>query len=164
MSRKYLHREIREKGGAYGSGARLSPGVFSFFSYRDPRSLETLDVFKECVEWASDGLFLVEDVERAKLGVFQSMDKPVTPANRGQTRFLRDIDNKMRQKNRDRLFKVNHGDLRRVANKYLNSEKCPSDVAFLGPPNEKVQADEKWTVVREQDESEFKEEEKHHSA
>ena len=31
---KYLHREIREKGGAYGGGATCQPGAFSFFSYR----------------------------------------------------------------------------------------------------------------------------------
>jgi Zn-dependent M16 (insulinase) family peptidase len=35
MSSCYLHREIREKGGAYGSGSRHSfDGFFSFFSYR----------------------------------------------------------------------------------------------------------------------------------
>ena len=31
---KFLHREIREKGGAYGGGATCQPGAFSFFSYR----------------------------------------------------------------------------------------------------------------------------------
>ncbi|XP_015767644.1 PREDICTED: presequence protease, mitochondrial-like [Acropora digitifera] len=34
MSAKFLHREIREKGGAYGSGAKISGGIFSFYSYR----------------------------------------------------------------------------------------------------------------------------------
>ncbi|CAJ0944457.1 unnamed protein product [Ranitomeya imitator] len=38
MTAKFLHGEIREKGGAYGGGARLSfDGVFTFYSYRvDP--------------------------------------------------------------------------------------------------------------------------------
>lgn len=31
---KYLHREIREKGGAYGGGSACQNGVFNFFSYR----------------------------------------------------------------------------------------------------------------------------------
>lgn len=34
MTAKFLHREIREKGGAYGGGARLGGGLFSFYSYR----------------------------------------------------------------------------------------------------------------------------------
>jgi hypothetical protein len=37
-SNTLLHREIREKGGAYGSGMRVDPlnSVASLFSYRDP--------------------------------------------------------------------------------------------------------------------------------
>jgi len=35
MTAKYLHGEIREKGGAYGGGARMGGGgLFSFYSYR----------------------------------------------------------------------------------------------------------------------------------
>lgn len=35
MTAKFLHVEIREKGGAYGGGARLSHGgIFTLFSYR----------------------------------------------------------------------------------------------------------------------------------
>ncbi|XP_035826011.1 presequence protease, mitochondrial isoform X2 [Aplysia californica] len=151
MSRKFLHREIREKGGAYGSGAQLGQGTFNFFSYRDPHSLETLDVFNRCIEWAGDGKFSEEDVEEAKLGVFQKADHPVTPANRGQTRFIRDISDEMRQKNRDRLFAVNGDDLKRVAKQYLNPSKCPSGTAFLGPVNEKVRGNKKWSVVSEDD-------------
>lgn len=35
MTTKFLHGEIREKGGAYGGGAKLNfDGVFTFYSYR----------------------------------------------------------------------------------------------------------------------------------
>lgn len=35
MTAKFLHGEIREKGGAYGGGARMGGGgLFSFYSYR----------------------------------------------------------------------------------------------------------------------------------
>lgn len=35
MTAKFLHTQIREKGGAYGGGAKLSHGgVFTFYSYR----------------------------------------------------------------------------------------------------------------------------------
>ena len=47
LSSKYLHSQIREKGGAYGGGAASNPssGVFSFYSYRDPNCQQTLDAF-----------------------------------------------------------------------------------------------------------------------
>lgn len=35
LRNKYLHREIREKGGAYGGGAKTdSHGALTFYSYR----------------------------------------------------------------------------------------------------------------------------------
>ena len=40
MTNGFLHREVREKNGAYGGGANFSSltGVFNFMSYRDPAS------------------------------------------------------------------------------------------------------------------------------
>ncbi|XP_065906341.1 presequence protease, mitochondrial-like [Dysidea avara] len=35
MTNKYLNKEIREKGGAYGAGAKSSAGVFSFSYWYD---------------------------------------------------------------------------------------------------------------------------------
>lgn len=41
-----LHREIREKGGAYGSGCKYSEqGALTFFSYRDPNHMKTYEIF-----------------------------------------------------------------------------------------------------------------------
>lgn len=35
MTAKFLHGEIREKGGAYGAGAKIGgDGLFAFYSYR----------------------------------------------------------------------------------------------------------------------------------
>ncbi|MCH9674252.1 MAG: insulinase family protein, partial [Gammaproteobacteria bacterium] len=52
----YLHRAIREQGGAYGAGATYSAdsGSFRFYSYRDPRLTETLDDFDRSVAWLHD--------------------------------------------------------------------------------------------------------------
>ena len=40
----YLHRAVREQGGAYGGGATYAAGnaAFRFYSYRDPRLVDTL--------------------------------------------------------------------------------------------------------------------------
>ena len=45
MSNDALHKEIREKGGAYGGGCRSGDGVINFFSYRDPNLHKTLNAF-----------------------------------------------------------------------------------------------------------------------
>ncbi|CAB1317583.1 unnamed protein product, partial [Coregonus sp. 'balchen'] len=47
MTAKYLHGEIREKGGAYGGGAKVGGGLFTFYSYRDPNSVQTLSTFRK---------------------------------------------------------------------------------------------------------------------
>ena len=41
LSLGFLHKEVREKGGAYGGGAAANAlgGTFSFSSYRDPRQV-----------------------------------------------------------------------------------------------------------------------------
>jgi Zn-dependent M16 (insulinase) family peptidase len=59
MSRGQLHRLIREQGGAYGAGAKYSPfsGAFTFYSYRDPFTLETLDNFAKSIDWVASGDF-----------------------------------------------------------------------------------------------------------
>jgi len=59
MSTHYLHPEIREKNGAYGGGAVYSglDGTFSFYSYRDPKPLNSSEVFKKSVEWAATKKF-----------------------------------------------------------------------------------------------------------
>lgn len=43
------------KGGAYGGGARHSNGILSFYSYRDPNTLETLEAFNNAIAWAANG-------------------------------------------------------------------------------------------------------------
>lgn len=47
MEKTTLHKEIREKGGAYGAGCVfMNDGVLSFYSYRDPHTLETYKVYE----------------------------------------------------------------------------------------------------------------------
>uniref|UniRef100_A0A8C2PTE5 Pitrilysin metalloproteinase 1 n=1 Tax=Cyprinus carpio TaxID=7962 RepID=A0A8C2PTE5_CYPCA len=84
MTCKFLHGEIREKGGAYGGGARMGGGgLFSFYSYRDPNSTQTLSAFRGGVEWARAGKFTQQDIDEAKLSVFSAVDAPVAPSDKG---------------------------------------------------------------------------------
>ncbi|MBN3284742.1 PREP protein, partial [Polyodon spathula] len=118
MTAKFLHGEIREKGGAYGGGARMGQGgLFAFYSYRDPNSIATLTAFRKGVEWAKAGKFTQQDIDEAKLSVFSAVDAPIAPSNKGLSQFLYGIPDEMKQKHREQLFAVAHKSLVEVANK-----------------------------------------------
>ncbi|XP_056913748.1 presequence protease, mitochondrial isoform X2 [Takifugu flavidus] len=146
MTAKFLHCAIREKGGAYGGGAMVGGGLFSFYSYRDPNSVQTLKVFGESVDWAKSGQFTQQDVDEAKLSVFSSVDSPVAPADKGMSRFLSGVTDQMKQQHREKLFAVNHRNLVEAAERYLGVGQQTCGVAVLGPENEDIQKDPSWII------------------
>lgn len=149
LSAKFLHREIREKGGAYGSGANITGGIFSFYSYRDPHFEDTLSAFENSIQWAAEGKFTDEDIEEAKISCLAQIDRPVSPGNRGTMYFTQGVTNEMRQAQKDRLFCVTRDDLIHVARTYLASEVIPNSIALLGPENKLTATDSSWRVRRE---------------
>ncbi|KAK3513785.1 hypothetical protein QTP70_028897 [Hemibagrus guttatus] len=147
MTAKFLHGEIREKGGAYGGGARMGrDGLFAFYSYRDPNCSQTLEVFRSCVWWAQDGRFTQQDVDEAKLSIFSTVDAPVAPSDKGLELFLNGITDEMKQAHRERLFAVTHKSLIDVANRYLGIGQRTCGSAVLGPENESIKKDPSWIV------------------
>uniref|UniRef100_A0A8C1EK36 Presequence protease, mitochondrial n=1 Tax=Cyprinus carpio carpio TaxID=630221 RepID=A0A8C1EK36_CYPCA len=147
MTAKFLHGEIREKGGAYGGGARMGGGgLFSFYSYRDPNSTQTLSAFRGGVEWARAGKFTQQDIDEAKLSVFSAVDAPVAPSDKGLGRFLNGITDEMKQRHRERLFAVTNKNLTDVAGRYLGVGQQTCGVAILGPENESIRKDPSWVV------------------
>lgn len=141
---KYLHREIREKGGAYGGGASYSGlgGLFSYYSYRDPKSLQSLETFKKAGQFAFDNEWTERDLEEAKLTIFQSVDAPRSVKSEGQTLFREGVTDEMRQTQRERLLDVDITDIKDAAEKYLINGK-PS-VALVG---ESQGNEHDWNVV-----------------
>lgn len=91
MENHYLHKKIREKGGAYGCGAvnSLLSEQFYFYAYRDPHIKASLKAFHDAVAMVAGGKFKDKDIEEAKLSLFQDMDSPIPPASRAMTSYLR---------------------------------------------------------------------------
>lgn len=146
MTAKFLHGEIREKGGAYGGGARMGGGLFSFYSYRDPNSVQTLASFRRGVDWARAGQFSQQDIEEAKLSVFSAVDAPVAPSDKGMALFLNGLTDEMRDAHRQRLFTVSHQNLVDMAERYLSVGRGTDGVAVLGPENEALRKDPSWII------------------
>ncbi|KNC81627.1 hypothetical protein SARC_06065 [Sphaeroforma arctica JP610] len=147
LSAKFLHREVREKNGAYGGGLSAGSGSLSYYSYRDPGFEATLKAYNEAPQYLLSGDYSESDVEEAKLTVFQRMDKPVSPGSKGMSGFVYGVSNEARQRHRDRLFAVDREALVQATNKYLVNRQDEKTV-IIGP-GEDAQTFEKmdgWSI------------------
>ena len=148
LTHKHLHHEIREKGGAYGGGAYVKDlgGIFGFYSYRDPNPQNTIKIMHDAGRWARDRQWTDQDVEEAKLSVFQSIDAPESVSHEGLTRFLSGVDEEMEQAKREQLLDVSKEDLREVAQKYLVEGMEAANLVVLGEKKEWVREGDGWEV------------------
>ncbi len=133
----YLHREIREKGGAYGGMASYDAegGLLSLLSYRDPHLARTLGIFDAAAVWAAAGEFSSEDIDQAILAVFSDLDRPVSPGSRGSREFAnlrQGLRPDLRQQLRERILAVDRPQLMAAAQTYLVSGRSQSAVAVVG--------------------------------
>jgi len=156
ISSIYLHPEIREKGGAYGGGAKLTrDGIFAFYSYRDPNSTRTFDLFDKTYDFLSQYPLLQRHLNEAKLGIFQLTDAPVPPSNRGLINFTHDLTDEDFQNHRNRLRAVTLDQLMEVAKKYLKPGQPDIKVSrsLIGPANVDITTRyaENWTVLYQED-------------
>ncbi|MBZ2167621.1 insulinase family protein [Marinobacter sp. F4216] len=138
----YLHRVIREKGGAYGGGAGQDSvnGSFRFFSYRDPRLAETLDDFDKALEWLHTEEHGHQELEESILGVIGQLDKPRSPAGAARHAFHNKLFGRspeQRARFRERVLATTLEDLKRVASTWLVPEKA-SIAVVTSPDNRKV--------------------------
>ena len=129
----YLHSAIREKGGAYGSGAIQDSNnmIFKFFSYRDPRCSETFDDFKKSIAWSLSNIS-EDHLEEGVLGIISSIDKPLSPYGEAMSDFTSSLDNKDSEKRlqfRSKIKNCTVKDLINVSSKYLFNDSARSVIA-----------------------------------
>jgi hypothetical protein len=125
----YLHRVIREQGGAYGSGANQDSSIsaFRFYSYRDPRLQDTLEDFDRALDWLASTQHKEQQLEEAILGIISSIDKPGSPAGEAKSAFHNELFGRtaeQREAFRSRVLAVSIDDLLNVTETYLSPEKA----------------------------------------
>ncbi len=125
----FLHTAIREKGGAYGGGAAQDPNSasFRFFSYRDPRLVETLADFDQSIQWLLNEKHPAYRLEEAILGVIASMDKSSSPAGEAKQAYYNYLFGRSlqhRMEFRQRVLDTSLDDLKRVAERYFVPEEA----------------------------------------
>ena len=149
LSSAYLHREVREKGGAYGGGASASPveGVFAMSSYRDPNTIKTISTFADAAKWASvKGNLTKEILEEAHLKAFKAIDAPLAPSGRGSSLFTSGMDDTSRQLFRDRLLDCTVERMRQCAETYLVNQ-VPALAIVGAPANAETMRKEGWDIL-----------------
>jgi presequence protease len=141
----FLHRVIREQGGAYGGGASQDSlnACFKFFSYRDPRLNETLNDFDQSIRWLKETLHEYQPLEEAILSVISSLDKPGSPAGEAKQAFQNQYYGRtleQRQAFRKKILQVTIEDLQQLADIYFNLDKASIAVVCNSKDKEQCQS------------------------
>ncbi len=141
----YLHREIREKGGAYGGFAMYNSGegIFAFGSYRDPYIRRTLDVYEDACAFIKKGDYTQDDIKEAVLQVCAEIDRPETPGPASIKAFYRDIlqlSDEKREKFKKDLLCIDKKAIIEVAEKYFNVKANEKGTAVISGREQLEQA------------------------
>jgi Zn-dependent M16 (insulinase) family peptidase len=136
----YLHREIREKGGAYGGFAIYNPedGIFYLGSYRDPHIVSTLRVYDNARNFIRSGNFSDEDIKEAVLQVCSEIDKPDPPGPAAKKAFYRKIvslSDDMRERFKEKLLTMTRDRVINTAEKYFSGNADAQAVAIISNEN-----------------------------
>jgi len=132
----YLHREIREKGGAYGGFAIYNPesGLFGFGSYRDPHIVETLSAYKGAAVFIKSDDYGDQDIKEAIFQVCSEIDKPDPPGPAARQAFYRKImslSDESRNRFKQRLLSLTSTQVKEAAKKYFDQTGEGQGVAVI---------------------------------
>jgi Zn-dependent M16 (insulinase) family peptidase len=144
----YLHREIREKGGAYGGFALYSSetGLFSFGSYRDPHIVSTLNVYRGALGFIDSGQFTEEDIKEAILQVCSEIDKPDPPGPAAKKAFFRQVvslSDEARDDFKKQLLSMTRDRVVAAAKKYFDQRNQNQGIAVISGEAQLKAANEK---------------------
>ena len=125
----FIHRELREKGGAYGGyvQAATGAGVFYFGSYRDPNIVRTYATYDEAARWIVDTPIEAEPLKEAILGACGDVDPLESPDLKGRREAvnrLTGFTREARERFKQRILRTTAEDLQRVARTYLRKERA----------------------------------------
>ena len=148
-----LQRAVRERGGAYGAGARYCARTCTvrMFSYRDPRLAETLRDFERAIETLHrrppDG----HRLEEAVLRTVREIDKPKAFRIAAFERYLDELQGQGAEGARALRASVlgaGPGQLREVAERYLRPEQgCAGVLAGAGREAELDRMEMPWRRI-----------------
>ena len=130
----YLWNNIRVKGGAYGCGFRSGyQKSASFYSYRDPNPANSLNIFKDTVNYLKEFCDKTETIENYIVGTTGDFD-PLLSNKTG-----------IRMSDVEYLMEVNFNDKQELLNQILNANK--EDISNMIKIFEKINAEDNICVI-----------------
>ena len=124
LSYEYLWVNVRVKGGAYGCYSKFNRnGDSNFSSYRDPKLMETNEVYENMVHYLENFEADEKEVTKFVIGAVGSADIPLTPFADGERSFnayISEINEACIKKSRNEMINTTAADLREMA-KYVKA-------------------------------------------
>ncbi|MGM0442670.1 MAG: insulinase family protein, partial [Fibrobacterota bacterium] len=119
LSTGYLWDKVRVEGGAYGGLSLFSSSfrAISFASFRDPNSTQTLQRYRDALDYLTDNITQA-DVDKTKFAVISKFDAPRGPHSRGFGEVISRICGSSparRQEYRDAVLAAKAEDIRDAA-------------------------------------------------
>ncbi|MCP4420785.1 MAG: peptidase M16 [Chloroflexi bacterium] len=113
----YLWEKVRVQGGAYGGMVGFSnyTGILSFFSYRDPNLLQTINVYDNVAHFLQQPIS-EDDLTKSIIGAISAIDGYQLPDAKGYTamsRILINSSDEYRQQMRDEILGTTSADFPR---------------------------------------------------
>lgn len=136
LTHGFLHRAVREQGGAYGGGAQydMNAGLFRFYSYRDPRFAETFVDFQKSIDWILHKPVEMAAIDEAILSFIGGLDKPNSPAGEATKAINQQLFGRseaFQNQMRSELLEVTPEAVQRVAETYLAQTSEKASLAVL---------------------------------
>ena len=144
----YLITNVREKAGAYGVQASYNTnGIFTMFSYRDKKPLNTIEVFNAVGEYLLTHTINNELFNSSKLSLLQNFNKPTEAIHDAVRVFSNTLKKTVLDEKLliDTALGMQPEELRDLAKKYFIDNKPSISVATNGDTIETSFAD--WTQI-----------------
>ncbi len=136
VSYDYLWSEIRVKGGAYGTGMSAQrTGLVSFYSYRDPTPIRTVNAIKKAPDFlcsAADGGASIDKYIIGAIGEASPYMTPRAMADVATLRYLNGLTDKMREEIRGEILCVTREKIKDISSR-LSSAMEDSVFCVIGP-------------------------------
>lgn len=142
LSNTVMWEKLRTIGGAYGAFAFVDGTEHSFVmaTYRDPDPEKSLEVFYDCLKYASETLLDEETVEKAITGLYSRIIQPGSPAGNGFKGFVRclyGITDEKRERRIKLVQCITPEDVRKTAARLVKMYEKSKKSAILGKKSKK---------------------------
>lgn len=151
LSTKYLHYNIRAKGGAYGAGIQFSrSNLASTYSYRDPNLENTIEVYNKIGDYVENLQLSQRELDDFIIGTMNSFDPHLPPHSLGLLDFKRYLNGVTKEKVmewKEEALKTNLASLKEKSS--LLKEIMKQDYLCVIGNEEEIQKNkEKFTSIR----------------